>query len=48
MTLEEAIDRMIATHQIDPDQIGDFRSVAWTQELRAKLLTELADGRRGG
>ena len=48
MTRIEAIERMITTHQIDRDQIGDFTSAFWTEELRAKLLVELADGKRGG
>ena len=48
MTRIEAIERMITTHQIDRDEIGDFTSLAWTEELRVKLLMELADGKRGG
>ncbi len=48
MTRVEAIERMITTHQIDREQIGDVSGVSWTEGLRAKLLVELADGKRGG
>lgn len=44
----EAIERLIATHQIDREKVGDVSGVSWTEELRAKLLIELADGKRGG